>query len=258
MKKVFLLVVVSLLLVGPVQAQEKDIKVSLDVTYVSKWLSKGVEAYGSKGGLFKTLDIDLYDSGFGAKITHRNATSSGFVDNQRFDFRPYYKGKLFVGESYVTNYNVSVGYEYYPRTSRESANTTWEWIFAFSWPELIGNGWTPSYIAHYEYPASAATRSKVNTIDDRTGWVHRFLLGYAMNVEGLDNPLNLSGEIAYYDGLGGKVHDWGYTTFGASTKFVLSENLSFVPGIYHQITLDDNISDEKDITYTQLSMKYTF
>ena len=71
-------------------------------------------------------------------------------------------------------------------------------------------------------------------------------------------PIHLSSELAYTDGLGGAVHDWSYAVFGASTKVEITDNLSFVPGIYHQITMDESINPDKDVTYCVLSMKYKF
>ena len=99
---------------GTVQAEEGQLGVTFDLTYVSKWLSKGAYGYGVQGALFKTIDLDFYNTGYGVKVTHRNATASGYVDKQRFDYRPYYKSVLFEGESYATNYNISAGYEHYP------------------------------------------------------------------------------------------------------------------------------------------------
>jgi len=246
-------VVIVLIAIGPVQAEEGKLGVTLDLTYTSKWLSKGSEAYGSKGGLFKTVDVDLYGSGFGIKVTHRNATSAGYVDKQRFDFRPYYKDELFSGESYVTNYNVSVGYEYYPGLARHKANTTYEWIFDFSWPNILPGGLVPAYTVHYEYPASGGDR--YNYI---TGWVHRFRLGYDLNIPKVAIPLHLSSEVAYTDGLGGAAHDWSYTVFGVSTKLNIGENLTFIPAVYQQISMDKSVSRHHDITYSMLSMKYKF
>ena len=235
------------------QAQQDELSVTLDLTYTSKWLSKGVEAYGSKGGLFKTVDVDLYGTGLGLRVTHRNSTSSGFADKQRFDFRPYYKSTLFENESYATNYSISVGYEYYPGLDRRNAGTTVEWVYAYSWPNILPKGFTPSYIAHYEYPAGSGYINR-----NVTGWVHRFRLAYDMSVPELPNPLSLTTELGYYDGLGNKVHDWGYFTVGLSSKFSITDNFSFVPGLYHQVTLDDSISKHKDITYTMMSLKYKF
>jgi hypothetical protein len=220
---------------------------------VTKWLSKGVEAYGSQGGLFKTIDVRFEDWNFGVKVTHRNATGSGYVDSQRFDYRPYMYGMLFEGQRHQTNYNLSVGYEHYPGLDRKRANTTYEWIFAFAWPKLIGNNLTPAYIVHYEHPAgSGYDYSYV------TGWVHRFLLNWDMQVEQLPNDLKFSSEVAYVDGLGGAEHDWGYSTFGLSTVFDIGENMSFTPGIYHQVSIGDTVSNKKDITYAHLSFKYMF
>ena len=254
-KKGFLAVAAVFLLfpASLARAQEGKLGVTLDLTYTSKWLSKGIEAYGSKGGLFKTIDIDLYGTGFGLRVTHRNATSSGYVDQQRIDYRPYFKGSLFEGTGYLTKYDISVGYESYTGLSPHKANTTYEWINSFSWPNLLPCGLVPGYIFHYEYPAFSGEANRKNV-----GWVHRFLLGYALNVPELKNPLKLSTEVAYYDGLANRVSDWAYFTAGISTKFDITDNLSFVPGLYHQVTMDDSISKHKDITYTMLSMKYKF
>jgi hypothetical protein len=253
-RRILSAIVVLLSTVNVIYAEEeKKLGVTFDLTYTSKWLSKGVEAYGSKGGLFKTIDVDFWQTGCGVRVTHRNATSSGYVDAQRFDFRPYYKGSLFDDARYLTKYDISVGYEYYPGLARQKANTTYEWIYSFSWPKLLPGGLVPSYIAHYEYPASGGdVNRKV------AGWVHRFLLGYNFDVEALPNPLNLSAEVAYYDGLGNRVNDWAYHTFGLSTKFDITENLTFIPRVYHQTTMDRSISKHKDITYAMLSMKYKF
>ncbi|MCK4913955.1 MAG: hypothetical protein KAS69_05100 [Planctomycetes bacterium] len=231
-------------------AKEDKLGVTLDLTYVSKWMSKGAQGYGQQGGLFKTIDVDFYDTGFGVKVTHRNATASGYVDKERFDFRPYYKNVLFADEPYTTNYNVSVGIEYYPGLAASKANTTYEWVFAFSWPNILPKGFVPSYIANYEYPAE-------HNFIGATGWVHRFLLGYDMETSALPKPLHLSSEVAYTDGLGGASHDWSYATFGASTKFDITNNLCFVPGIYQQISMDDSVC-KGDVTYCKLSMKYKF
>ncbi len=254
MKKGILLIAVMWLSSAAIaRAEEDELGVTLDVTYMSKYLSKGAEGYGQQGALFKTIDLDLYGTGFGVKVTHRNATGGGYVDKQRFDFRPYYKSQLFKNEPYATNYNISCGYEYYPGLARNKANTTYEWIFAFAWPNIMPKRFTPSYIAHYEYPAGS--NYKYHNI---TGWVHRFGLSYDLDVPELPQALRLSSEVAYTDGLGGAAHDWSYATFGLSTGFKISDSLSFVPGIYHQISMDDSVCKRDDVTYCILSMKHEF
>lgn len=164
-------------------AHEKKLGVTFDLTYTSKWLSKGIEAYGSKGGLFKSVDFDFYGTGFGLKVTHRNATSSGFVDSQRIDYRPYLKGSLFDNTKYLIKYDIGVSYESYTGLSRNKANTTYEWMNSFYFPNLLSCGLVPGYIFYYEYPASSGNANRRNN-----GAVHAFLLGYDMKVPELKNP----------------------------------------------------------------------
>ena len=252
-KSISLIVAVLLSWPSFARAEDRRLGITFDLTYLSKWLSKGAEAYGQQGALFKTIDVDLYGTGFGLDVTHRNATSSGYVDQQRVDFRPYYKNQLFKGEPLATYYDISVEYEYYPGLARNKANTTYEGRFAFAWPNIMPKGFTPSYIAHYEYPAGS--NYKYHYI---TGWVHRFGLSYDLDVPQLPQALRFSSEVAYTDGLGSAAHDWSYATFGLSTAFKTSDNLSFAPGIYQQISMDDSVCKRDDITYCKLSMKYKF
>jgi hypothetical protein len=233
---------------------EKKLGVSFDLTYTTKWLSKGIEAYGSKGGLFKTIDVDFWQSGWGLRITHRNAIpENGYVDARRFDFRPYFKGSILEDTSFYTVFDLSVEFEYYTGLSPNKANTTYEWINSFSWPKLLPWGFVPTYILHYEYPAFSHKANRKNA-----GGVNRFILGHDINVPDLPNPLKATWEIAHYDGLANRGSEWAYYTFGLSGRVDINKNLAFVPGIYHQTTMDKSISRHKDITYAMFSMKYKF
>jgi len=252
--RILLIVLILLSTMCVAKAEEKKLGVTFDLTYMSKYMSKGGEAYGQQGGLFKTIYLDFWGSGFGASVMHRNATSSGYVNKHRFDYRVYYGGRLFEDRPYETKYKISWGYEHYPGLARNKANTTQEWNFVFSWPELLPGGLVPKYAVCYEHPAGSGYRRH-----DVTGWVHLFGLGYNLNVSKLKNPLHLSADISYRDGLGGdsKDSDWSHATFGISTKFKISRNLSFVPGVYQQISMEDSVC-KNDVTYCKLSMKYKF
>jgi len=253
MKKAVFASVIVLIVSGVVRA-EKDLGVTAELKYLTKWLSKGARAYGSKGALFKTVDVDFYGTGFGFNVTHRNATSSGYVDNQRFDYRPWYKNVLFEESPFQTNYNISVGYEHYPGLARNKANTTYEWIYAFSWPRLLGWNLKPSYIAHYEYPAGSDYDHS-----DITGWVHRFGLSRDFDTGLIDQPITICSEVAYTDGLGGGTvdHDWSYMNVGASTKLPIAPKLSFIPALYFQKSMDDSVN-EHDELYATLAARYVF
>lgn len=252
--KILMIAVILLSTVCVAQAEEKKLGVTLDLTYMSKWMTKGSEGYGPYGGLFETIDVDLWGTGFGVAVGHQGATSSGRVDKQRFNYKLYYGGSLFDGEAYKTKYKFGWHYKNYYGRARNIGNSQ-EWTFKFSWPEILPiENLAPFYILHYEHPAGSNYNNS-----NITGFVHRFGLNYKLNVPQLPNPLGLSAEIGYRDGLGGpsKDHDWSHVTLGASTSFKISDNLSFVPGLYHQISMDDTVC-KRDVTYCKLSMKYKF
>jgi hypothetical protein len=251
-RRTCLIAVFLLSLIGTVQAEGDDISITLELEYWSRWLSKGASLYGQQSVFFPTIDLDFFGTGLGTRVTHRSAFGSGYVDEQRFEYRPYYRSILFEGQSYATNYNISAGYEHYYGLSPSTSNTSWEWIFAFSWPNIMPEGIVPSYIAHYEYPAANSGA------DIGSGWAHRFILGYDLQTPRIPEPLHLSSEVAYSDGIIGSDHDWAYATFGISTRFDITENMAFVPGVYQQITMDRSINQNKDITYCILSLKYKF
>jgi hypothetical protein len=237
------------------RGEEKKLGVTFGLNYMSKYMSKGSESYGQQGRLYESVDLDFWGSGFGLEISHQSATRSGYVNKSRFNYRPYYKNTAFKDTSYEMKYNIGVQYEHYYKINSDNANTTWEWKSAFSWPKLLGHGLVPKYIAYYETPAHNNDEYR-----NKAGWHHSFGLMYNLKVPELPNPLTLSAFIDYRDGLGGpsKDHDWSHATLGLGTKVKLSDNLTFAPGIYHQITMDKSIASRKDITYAKLSLIYKF
>ena len=234
-------------------AGPEKLDVTLDFTYMSKWMTKGREGYGQQGGVFKTIDLRLWDTGFGTAVTHQQATASGYVNKERFNYRLYYGGDVFNGSKLKTDYKISWIYKQYPDEPRNVRNVQ-EWEFVFSWPKIIPNGLVPKYIAHYVYPAGSNYSNR-----DITGWVHRFGLGCKLNLLEMFEPFDIFAEIAYTDGFSGKAvdHDWSYAALSISTKIKLCKNLSFMPGLYHQISMDDSVS-KRDVTYCKLSMRYKF
>jgi hypothetical protein len=129
------------------------------------------------------------------------------------------------------------------------------WVFNFSWPDIFPiENLNPYYIVYYDSPAG----SNYDVPKHSAGWVHLFGLGYNLNVADLPNPFCLTAEFAYTDGFRAADHDWSYATLGISTKLKLTDSTSLVPGLYHQITMDDSVGQRKDITYCKVSLKYKF
>jgi len=257
MKKevVVLLLLVLLTTTGMVRAEEeKELGITLDITYASKYMSKGGRFFGSKSAIYETLDFDLYQTGFGLTVHNRRANSSGYENKERNNYGIYYKNSFFDDESYKTNYKVTWEYHHYVDEPRTKSNKN-EWNFDFSWPEILPAGLVPQYTTWYEYPGGSGYDNR-----DITGWSHRFGLNYPLAMPELtDQVFNLCAYVWYRDGVGGatKDHDWSHATFGISTQYKISENLSFVPAIYYQSSWEDTVNT-RDEVYCKLSMKYKF
>jgi hypothetical protein len=100
------------------------------------------------------------------------------------------------------------------------------------------------------------------------------MLDYALPISGLtaetpEQALNFHAETVYNDGVdprpgGGYTDsDWTHLLLGVSTDFNLGNNLIFTPGLWHQITFEDNgvvkgVSPDHDITWASASIKYKF
>lgn len=253
-KAILLLIAASLTFPAVVLAEKDRLAATHDLTYMSKYMTKGKEGYGQQGVFFETVDIDLWGTGFGTAVTHQAATGSGWVNKARFNYKVYYSGSVFDDLTYETKYKISWEYKHYYDEPRNSRNV-YAWKFVSSWPKVLRpTGLTPYYISHYEYPAGSGYK---NLVDHWAGWVHRFGVEYDLKTSELPQPIHLTSEIAYTDGLRAADHDFSFATFGLSTKIQIDENLAFVPGLYHQVSMDDSVC-KRDVTYCILSMKYKF
>ena len=79
------LVVSTLLIIicsTSIAAEEKELNIIFDVTYVSRFIDKGFDCYGNNhSGIKSGLDLDLYNTGFGINVQWFRANSSGFEND---------------------------------------------------------------------------------------------------------------------------------------------------------------------------------
>jgi hypothetical protein len=251
---VLMAAVLSCMTVEGYAEESKKLDFTFDLTYWSKYMNKGTSPYGSHGALIETFDIDLWGTGFGVAVGHQSATGSGYCDKQRLNYKIYYDSSIFKDEVYMTKFRVDWIYKNYYGRARDISNTQ-NLIFDFSWPNILPiKNLSPYYIADYECPAGSDYDNR-----DISGMVHIFGLAYDWKIPSLPNPLKLTAETAYNDGYGHNVdHDWSYSTLGMSTKFNITDKMSMVVGIYEQITMEESININKDITYCKISIKYKF
>ncbi|MFH1719118.1 MAG: hypothetical protein ABIF19_17320 [Planctomycetota bacterium] len=270
MKKEGILLAVVILFgaAGFAAAQDGELHGSFDLTYQGKFLWRGHDWFGDKSGIQPTLDLDLGGTGLGIQVMGHRANASGFEDWERWDYSLYYGSRLDSGESYVTDWRVGWVYYNFPDAPRPGHPTTgvgadWQELFASaSWPDICPFGTVPSYTIVHMWPSESETAAGARDI---SGWAHIFAVGYDWTVSGIlpDTPeqtLHLSAETMYNDGMlvAGADHDWSHLLFGISTDFTLADNLSFTPGLYHQVTMDSSINDDKDETWLTLGVKCEF
>lgn len=263
MKKAILLAAIMLMsFTGLVQAQAAcgDLGVTLDITYASRYIWRGLDLYGSNHSAIQpSMTIDWYGTGLGTTVWMSRANGSGFENSEEFDYSIFYSGNLFADEAYATNYTVGWVYYDYPDNASKTSDAQ-EVYMALSWPKICPMGIVPSYTVVKMWPAKSDSTDKAKYTG--SGFVHVLGLGY--DVTGVipnmpDQAVHLSAATVYNDGVGGAGvdHDWSHAVFGAATTFPIAENLKFTPAVYYQSSWDDTVNTS-DEYWTSLSLTYTF
>ncbi len=276
MKKGILLTIVILLgTAGLIQAQG-DIHGSAGVTYDSKYLWRGFDVYGDKSAIHPFVDLDL-GQGFGINVMGHRANSDRYENSERWDYTLYYQNQLFPDETYVTNYRLGWVYFNYPDNSSHATDATSNSIdlqelhAILSWPEICPAGIVPSYVLVKLWPSNSGSivgsgTPPVGTDGTASGFAHIFMLDYGLPVTcpftGDEKTLNLHTEVVYNDGVhpagGNADQDWSNAVFGVSTNYDLGNDLTFTPALYHQVTMDDSVNDDKDETWVSMTLRYAF
>lgn len=258
-KAVLLIAAITSTMVGLAQAEDSKLGVTVDVTYVSRYIWRGFDTYPNNHSATQpSINIDFYGSGFCMNVWWSRANGSGFESSEEIDYTLYYCNSLFKDESYATEYTIGWIYYSYPDEPKRAANMQ-EVYTTFSWPNICPAGLVPSYTIVSTWPSESES-----DISDYSGWLHIFGLGYDLTVPGFlagakEQILHLSAETIYNDSAYGSAidHDWSHAVFGITTSFDLSDNLTFTPGFYYQSSWDDSVN-ASDEYWTSLSLTYTF
>jgi hypothetical protein len=245
---------------GLVQADEGELGVTLDATYVSKYIWHGFNFYGNNNGAVQpSVDVDLWGSGFGVIFWSSFATSSGNRNLEEYDYILYYGNSVFEDTPYATDYTVSwLYFDFYDTASRDS--DLQEANAQFSWPDLLPFEIVPSYTVGRLWQAKSGSA----VLKHIGGWVHVLGLGYDLTTPGIlpetpEQVVSLMADLTFNDGYGATAvdHDWSHATVGASTSFELAESLNFTPAVYYQISMDDSVNRDDEL-WTSLSLTYGF
>ena len=270
MKKGILLTAAILMVVSSLataqEVEPAELKATLDVSYVSRFIWRGFDAYANDHSAIQpSVNLDLFGTGFGANVWMSRANGGGFENAEWLDYTLYYNNTLCPDQDYATYYQVGYIYYSYPdepgKGSTIGTGAAQEIFAAFAWPKICPLGIVPSYTVACYWPSESGA-----TNQDNGGWAHILGLGYDFTIPGLmantpEQTIHLSAEAVYNDAVGpaGSTvdHDWSHAVFGASTDFPITENLTFVPAVFYQSSWDDSVNTS-DEYWTKLSMVYKF
>ena len=99
-KRILVGLVVLLTAASMGYAQTGELSGKVDVTYGSKYLWRGFDVFNDKSAIHPSVDLNLFDTGFGLNVVGHRANSDGHEINERWDYTLYYQGYAFGGERY--------------------------------------------------------------------------------------------------------------------------------------------------------------
>jgi len=249
-----------------VTAEETKPEITLDATYVSRFIDKGFDCYrNNHSGIQPSIDIDLYNTGFGIKVNWFRANSAGFENDEKLDYRAYYYNSFCEDKAYAMDYKVSWIYHNFTDSPKKAANSQ-EIEAEFEWPKICPWGIVARYVVSSEWAAGSNYENHAEG-----GWIHILGIGYDLSMPSLlenraQQQVHLSADIAYNDGTGancnaqantGVDHDWSHAVLGISTEFEITDDLTFTPGIYYQVSMDDSVNNS-DECWVSLSFTHSF
>ncbi|UCF15982.1 MAG: hypothetical protein JSW59_00700 [Phycisphaerales bacterium] len=245
------------------QAQEDTLGVTLDTTWVSKYLWYGIDALDDKGAFQPSVDVDLFGSGFSLNVWASYPTSVGTmnkgtptpssrVDATEYDYTVAYSTTFCKGEAHEVA--VTAHGRYYDFIDQpDVVGDAHEIGVQLALPEVCPPGVVPSYFVGRIWPA----RSNSALGGNSAGWVHIFGMGYDLELPGLspatpEQVVSFSAAAVYNDGFAraGVDHDWSHALFGVSTSFELAENVHLTPAFYYQSSWEDSVNPEDEMVFS--------
>ena len=274
MKKRFCITMgVLLATVNMAQAEDSKLHGWIGMEIGSEYIWRGFDVYDDHAAIHPSVNLDLFQTGFGMNVTGHRAMTNGFESSERWDYNVYYQHMFFGDKKYAIANRIGWVYYNYPEIKSDWADLQ-EIHAIFSFPKILPvEGLVPTYVLVKLWPSSSDSLVS-NTIDLTTGmpssgtasgFAHIFMLDYGLNITcpitGGDRVLNLHSEFVFNDGVGPAGqdvdHDWSNAVFGISTVFDLGHNFSLTPAVNYQSSWDSSVNPE-DEWWVTLNAKWTF
>ena len=251
-------------MVNAVNIAGTDIGVTADVTYMSRYIWRGFNLFGSSPAWQPSLDFDL-GGGFGANIWASYAHNAGNVDATEYDYTLYY-GNSFLQDCWKTDY--TVGWRYFDYIDTGSKNADMQELFLeMEMPQLIGGGLVPHINYYYLWKARSGgpTRIQGGSMVE-VGADYNFTLN-----EMPDVPMTFSWDIVYNDGVfstkdrttgqtASVVNDFTHMLWGLKADLKCpATGGTITPQLYFQNTFTRSMNDsKKDYLFCGLSYSLSF
>ncbi len=220
---------------------ENELGISMDVTWVSKYIWRGQDVYDDHAAFQPSIDFDLFGTGFSANFWASYAGSSGYRDIEEFNYSIAYSSTAFDGEKVQTDFILSWWYfDLYDAPTRD--NDSHEFLLDLSWPQISSFGMIPCYTLSYLTPASGG-----GTASDTGGFAHIFGFSYDVQLPQLKEALTFSWDITYNDGQGSDFdHDWSHMTWAVSASFDDVLGATLKPALYYQTSMERSVNEEDE------------
>lgn len=226
------------------EAAMDDMGVTLDVTYVSKYIWRGFDLYDNKGAVQPSVDIDL-GGGFSANVWMSYAGASGAVNGTEYDYTLAYSGSVLDDSVWKTNYSLGWTYFDYIDTSSKDADTM-EVFLTGEMPALTGCDIVPHFAIFQGWTAQSGGDNR-----DYGGTIYLMGLGYDFTLDQAPElPMSFTWDIVYNDGTGGSSvdHDWSHMVWGLSTSMTCPATGGTIsPGIYFQNSFEKSVNTQDEL-----------
>jgi hypothetical protein len=249
---------IAVLCIAPAALAEEEetpkLGVTLDSTFVSKYMWRGYDILGDHGAWQPSVDLDLFGTGFSFNVWMSIAMSGGLSALNEIDYTLAYGKTLFEDEPYALDVGVNYIYYDFPRIDSTTSDAE-EAGVSLELGNLIkvGNSTlVPSYYVGRLYPAD-------DTGGPKGGTFHILALGYDLPIprgNGQSQVISFAGDATYNTGAYNANPDWSHATFSVSTGIEVGK-LTIAPSLNYQISMDDSVHN-KDEAWAGLGISCGF
>jgi len=235
--------------------ESPGLEISVTNDWVSKYMFRGYDILDDSGAWQPSVDFGLWDTGlhlnwWASYASHDRGKDLDYHldrhDLDEHDYAVYWEGNI------AEKVDVELGYIYYDFIHLDSRSDFMEWYGVFTLSSLPLSPYFGAYYGHEKH-------------DDTLGEGWNTTLGVSQSVPlgGLtlcgSDPLSLdlAADVWYNGGQYYADTGWSHATFGGSVTVPLPGKLELTPGVWYQVSMEDDINTE-DEWWATLSLAYSW